>query len=284
VADNGRMTDYAAVTRTVQRFELDANAVLKQAWLLYKRLFARSVLLAGTVYGATHFLQAIASSGRTGVGVTLVALVLSIAGLALVQGGLVEIVRGLHEDGDDDASVFEALGRASGRVMKLVCVSLLFGLGVGLASLLLVIPGLIVAVRWAVAVPAAMLEEGNARAALGRSRALVAGNGWNVFKVLFAVGMLNLLVLLPLTLVAHGSGPFGIWVATTIGSALTAPYAAHALTVVYYALVQPGRPVVLDPGRRWESVWSAEGSEPEQPATAWDEYERQFDEREQRWS
>jgi hypothetical protein len=168
--------------------------------------------------------------------------------------------------------------------MKLVCVSILFGLGVGFASLLFVIPGLIVAVRWAVAVPAAKLEEGNARNALGRSRALVAGNGWNVFKVLFAVGFLNLIVLLPLTLVAHGSGPFGIWVATTVGSALTAPYAAHALTVVYYALVQPGRPVVLDPGRRWESVWTAEAAESEQPATAWAEYERQFDEREQRWS
>ena len=90
-------------------------------------------------------------------------------------------------------------------------------------------------------------------------------------------------VVLPLTLVAHGSGPFGVWVATTVGSALTAPYAAHALTVVYYALVQPGRPVVLEAGRRWESVWTAEAGEPAKPAR-WDEYERQFDEREQRWS
>ena len=278
------MTDYAAVTRTVQRVELDANAVLKQAWLLYKRLFARSVLLAGTVYGAIHFLQAVASSGRAGVGVTLLALTLSVAGLALVQGGLVEIVRGLHEDGDDDPSVFEALGRASGRVLKLVCVSILFGLGVGLASLLFVIPGLILWVRWSVAVPAAMLEEGTARDALRRSRAIVSGNGWNVFKVLFAVGFLIVIVLLPVTVVAHGSGPYGIWLATTVGSALTAPYAAHALTVVYYALVQPGRPVVLDPGRRWESVWAAEAGDLEKPVSAWDEYERKFDEREQRWS
>jgi len=26
-------------------------------------------------------------------------------------------------------------------------------------------------------------------------------------------------------------------------------------TVVYYGLVQPGRPVVLPPGQRWQSVW-----------------------------
>lgn len=275
------MTDYAAVTRTVQRVELDPNAVLKEAWLLYKRLFFRAVLMGAAVFGVIHFVQALAGSGRSGLALTLLALMLSIGGVALVQGGLVEIVRGLHDDGDDDVSVFEALSRASGRVLKLVCVSFLVGLGVALGTLLLVIPGMIFAVRCAVAVPVAMLEDGNARAALRRSRALLAGNGWSVCKVLFAVGVLNLVVVLPLTMVAQGHGQFGIWVATTLASALTAPYAAHALTVIYYALVQPGRPVVLEPGRRWESVWAAESEKPE---SAWDEYERRFDEREQRWS
>jgi hypothetical protein len=275
------MTDYAAVTRTVQRVELDPNAVLKEAWLLYKRLFFRAVLMGAAVFGVIHFVQALAGSGRSGLALTLLALMLSIGGVALVQGGLVEIVRGLHDDGDDDGSVFEALSRASGRVLKLVCVSFLVGLGVALGTLLLVIPGMIFAVRCAVAVPVAMLEDGNARAALRRSRALLAGNGWSVCKVLFAVGVLNLVVVLPLTMVAQGHGQFGIWVATTLASALTAPYAAHALTVIYYALVQPGRPVVLEPGRRWESVWAAESEKPE---SAWDEYERRFDEREQRWS
>jgi hypothetical protein len=113
------VTDYAGVTRTVQRVELDANGVLKQAWLLYKRLFTRSVLLGAAVFGSTHFLQALAASGRSGAGLTILAIVLSVAGVALVQGGLVEIVRGLHDDGDDDASVLEALSRASGRVLKL---------------------------------------------------------------------------------------------------------------------------------------------------------------------
>jgi hypothetical protein len=99
--------------------------------------------------------------------------------------------------------------------------------------------------------------------------------------------VLNLVVVLPLTLMAHGHGQFGIWVATTLGSALTAPYAAHALTVIYYALVQPGRPVVLEPGKRWESVWTAEPDTSEgtgEPDSGWKEYERRFDEREQRWS
>lgn len=273
-----------AVTRTVERVELDASAVLSQAWRLYKRLYARSVLMGGVVFGAMHFLDALVRSGRTGLGIALLSLVLTLLGTALLQGGLVEIVRGLHVDGDDDASAVEALARAGGRVGKLVCVSLLSAFGIALAFVLLIVPGFIVATRWAVAVPAAMLEEGRARDALSRSRAIVQGNGWSVFKVLFAVGFLTVLVTIPFAAVAGGSGLFGWWAATTLASALTAPYAAHALTVVYYSLVQPQRPVVLDPGSRWESVWQAEdaaAAEPEQ--SVWSEYERRADEHDKRW-
>ena len=83
----------------------------------------------------------------------------------------------LHVDGDDEATAFDALERASGRLGKLVAVSVLVGLGVGLGVLLLVIPGLVLATRWAVAVPVAMLKKETARGAMKRSRAIVAGNG-----------------------------------------------------------------------------------------------------------
>jgi hypothetical protein len=210
------------------------------------------------VFGVLDFLNALFRSGHAGLLVGLLSVVLTIAGVALLQGGLVEIVRGLHADGDDDATALDALGRAGDRLGKLVAVSLLVGLGVGLGFLLLVVPGVVLTTRWAVAVPAAMLEDGTARAAMKRSRAIVAGNGWAVFKVLFAVGVLTAIVTIPFTLVGLGSGLLGWWIAATLGSALTAPYAAHALTVVYYALVQPERPVVLEPGQQWESIWAEE--------------------------
>jgi hypothetical protein len=59
--------------------------------------------------------------------------------------------------------------------------------------------------------------------------------------------------------VSANAGAFGWWLAVTIASMLTAPYAAHALTVVYYTLTEPQRPVVLDPGHRWQSVWDVAG-------------------------
>lgn len=244
-----------AVSSPLGRTRLDANAVLKEAWALYRRLFGRSVLLGAVVLGAVHLLEALAGVSQSGAAVSLLALVLGVAGIALLQGGLVEVVRGLHVDGDDDAALPAVLGRSSTRLGTLIAVSLLAGLGIGLAALLLVVPGVILATRWALAVPVAMLEDCTARGALSRSRELVRGNGWSVFKVLVAVGILTALVDVPFTLAAAGAGPFGWWLGATTASALTAPYAAHALTVAYYKLVDPGRPVVLEPGSRWSSIW-----------------------------
>ena len=72
--------------------------------------------------------------------------------------------------------------------------------------------------------------------------ALVQGHGWPVFAVFVIV-----------TVIA-GAATFGIdllllhalggWASLTIASALTTPFAAHALNVVYYRIVEPGRPLL----------------------------------------
>jgi hypothetical protein len=287
------MTDYAATTPAQPaQVKLDPNAVLSQAWRLYKRLFLRSVLMGAVVFGTVNLLQALTAKGHSPLFLGLFGIFLTVAGIALLQGGLVEIVRGLHADGDADVSMLEVFRRAGGKTLKLVRVSALAGLGIALASLLLVVPGVILAVRWAVAVPVAILEEGSARSALGRSRALLKGNGWAVFKILFVCGVLNALMLFPLTFVTIGMGPFAQWLSGTAASALATPYLAHALTIVYYSLLEPQRPVTLEPGQRWSSVWDAQDAQTEEPAqpptgqrgeSVEDEYQRRFDEREKQW-
>jgi hypothetical protein len=199
------MSDYV-VTGRRERVELDASDVLKQALRLYRRLFTRSLLMGAIVFGALHAVDQLLRSGRSGAAIAFLSLVLTVAGVSLLQAGLAGIVRGLYVDRDDDASIAEALRRSADRILKLVRVSLLSGLGVGAAFLLLIVPGFVLMTRWAVAVPVAMLEDGGARDALRRSRAIVRGNGWNVFKVLFAVGVLTALVSVPFTLAAHGAG------------------------------------------------------------------------------
>ena len=283
------MTEYA-VTKRVSRVELDPNAVLSEAWKLYKRLFGRSVLMGAIVFGVIELLSTLAASARHGLALGLATIFLAVLGIALLQGGLVEIVRALHTDGDADLSVADALRRASGRWWKLVRVSRLVGIGVTLGMVALIVPGLVLLTRWAVAVPVAMLEEGSARDALRRSRSIVDGNGWNVFKVLFACGFLSVLARLPFVFVGAKAGPFGTWVALTVAASLAAPFTAHALTVVYYSLLEPDRPVALEPDQRWESVWHAQAQDETAPAieeprveTLDEEYMRKFEEREKQW-
>ncbi|HVP75705.1 MAG TPA: hypothetical protein VMS63_06765 [Gaiellaceae bacterium] len=299
------------VSGKVATVGLDPNGVLKQAWSVYKRLLSRSLVMGAIVFGVLHLLEAVARGGRSGPVVTLLTFTFGFVGMLLLQGGLVEIVRALHADGDDDASALDAIKRAGGKLLKLMGVSLASGLALAALVVLpvaaavvvklpviLVIPVVIVLVlvvgtRWALAVPAAMLEDGSPLDALNRSRALVRGNGWNVFKILFVIGFLTSLFAIPFSLASAHSGLLGWWVGSTLASMLTAPYAAHALTVVYYDLVEPERPLLLEPGHRWQSVWDEQDAAEEQvqlpqappssEASILAEYERKFDERNKQW-
>ena len=281
------MTGYAAAAPTGGRVALSATDVLSRAWTLYKRLFLRSIVMAGLVFGAVNIVQAFIRAGAAGRWLGLLVLMLSFAATALLEGGLVEIVRGLHVDGDDDASVPEAFERAGGEFGKLLAVSLLSAFGMALGFLLFVVPGCILMTRWAVAVPVAMLEQGSARDAMKRSGDIVAGNGWCIFRVILGVGLLTGVVTIPFVLVSAHAGLFGWWLALTLSSMLTAPYAAHAITVAYFLLRDPSRPVILEPGHRWQSVWAeqAGAADPAPPVaeSVDDEYQRRFDEYQQRW-
>jgi hypothetical protein len=268
---------------TTTRMSFTAAGVLGEAWRLYTRLWTRSLLIGGLIFGVLHLIQIVVRS-RGGLLVGLLTVVLTLMGTSLLQGALVEVVRGLHEDGDDDPSALEALGRAGAKLGRLVGVALIQSIGIGLGMLLFVVPGLLALTRWAVAVPVAMLEDRKTDDAIRRSKEILTGNGWNVFKVIFASGLLTVVVTIPFSLVGARAGLVGWWVASTLASMIAAPYAAHALTVVYFALVQPERPVVLDPGQSFTSVWAEQAATTTSAAdSVWAEYEKKFDERAARW-
>jgi hypothetical protein len=258
---------------------MTATAVMKETYALYRRLFLRSVFLAAAVFGVVHLLQVTLRNNSPLAAIFV--FVLSLVGTSLVQGGLVEVVRGLHADGRE-VPLGDALTNAADRVLKLLVTSIVAGICIGLGLLLLLVPGLVLLTRWSLLVPVVMLEDVGPLEALNRSRAIVAGHGWTVFGVVFRSGLLVGCVGFLFGLAAGSAGPVGWWVAVTLGSALTTPFAAHALTIVYYELTQPGQPVVREePPAGWQSVWQAEDA-PAEPSID-DEYQRRFDELQRRW-
>src|SRR5436305_14257035 len=107
-----------------------------------------------------------------------------------------------------------------------------------------------------------MLEGLGAGAAMKRSRELVRGHRGAVFRVLLNVwgrtfiagGILNLI--LSKLSATTGHPLLSLWIIGSLASALVMPYAGHDLSVVYYRLTDPVKPVVaVEAYQAWHFVW-----------------------------
>src|SRR5207244_3896367 len=129
------------------------------------------------------------------------------------------------------------------------------GFAVAFALFLFVVPGVLLAVRWALAAPVVMLEGLCARDAMRRSGELVRGHRGAVFRVLLNVWVRVAIAWFVLDrIIVHLSGTMGhpllsFWIGGALASAVVTPYAGHALSVVYYRLTQPDLPVIPQRGR-----------------------------------
>jgi hypothetical protein len=207
---------------------LSVSGVLRDAARLYQTMFLRTVVTTGLVFAVVCLVETV---GPWPV------VVLSFVGTAVVQGALVEAVD--QERRHRTGGVMQAAWKRAGALLG---VSVLTGVGVGVGLFLLVVPGLILFTRWSLAVPAVMLEGRTPREAMRRSAELVKGHGWRVFAIFLIVsaGAFGASYLVEQLL----AGSLGLWPALTVAATLTTPFTAHALNVVYYRIVDPGRPIL----------------------------------------
>jgi len=232
------------------------SAVLGEAFAVYRRLFRRSVVVAGLIFAVVSLAQALAA--RTGTLLALaVSLVLSLVGGLLVQGALVEVVRDLHE-GRAPAPINVYYDRTRGRLGTLVGASFMYGLGVFFGLILLVVPGLIAIARWSLIVPLVMIEGLGWRDAFRRSSELVRGR---TGRVLVLVIIANVITGIVGSLFGVLPGFIGAWIGGTIAGAVAVPFEAHVLTVLYYRLTEPDVPILPEEGgKSWQSIWDEEHS------------------------
>jgi hypothetical protein len=229
---------------------LEIKGVLKDTWHLYRTLFLRSFLTGFIVFGVLGIFQ------RS----PYLAALIGFVGTTLVQGALVEVVDDEHR-GQEPRGFADLYRSSSSRLGALLAVSILMGIGVGLGLVLLIVPGILLAIRWAVATPVVVLEGLGARAAMRRSQELVAGHRKDVFRVLLNIwvrtGLAWLVCSLLIGVFAAGmSHPaLMIWFGGVLAAAFVTPYAAHALNVVYYRLTDPDQPLLPERDPAWQSVW-----------------------------
>ena len=166
-------------------------------------------------------------------GTVLVGLVLVLISLVL-QGAITRAAAGSVVGMPIDAS--ESYGYGLARLGSIVLIGILTGLAVGIGLLFLVIPGLFLLVKFAVSIPALVVEDRRGTKAMSRSYELTGGHFWHVAGTVLLAAIITGIVSGILTAPFSSSGWFLRAIAASIAQIVTAPFTALVSVLVYLDL------------------------------------------------
>ncbi len=230
---------------------LDVGGVIRRVFDIY--VDQASVLLpaSAVVFVITGIVSALLVAASSGL--AIVALLLTLVATTLFTGMVVELVSDI-QDGRRDHSPGQLLRSVTPVLGQLILVGIVAGVGIAIGFVLIIVPGLILITIWSVAAPVVVLERPGVFPALGRSRELVSGNGWQVFGVIFVLFFLVLFVSAGVEIAADTAGTAAALVARVVVGVLTGPFSALAAAVLYFELKRakstpaPSAPADAPPG------------------------------------
>ncbi len=143
------------------------------------------------------------------------------------------VIRGVFEQLRGSRATFaDSVRVAVGSFWRMIATSLGAGIIVALLSLLLIVPGIMKACSYFVAVPASVVEGTGMSASLARSKKLTEGYRWHIFGAFLVMWLLVFVLAGVLGIAARGTSPA---VRLVLGNLL--PNAiAGSLTAVFYGV------------------------------------------------
>ena len=218
---------------------LTLGELLDRGFQLYRSRFGLFVGIAAIAYLPLFISQTLllwlpkATSlsviAAAGIGF-LVAVVLQVLGIAAAHAATIVVVSAAYLE--RPISLREAYGRVSGMLFRVFFIMIGSGIGIAIGTVLLIVPGVILFLMWALAIPVAVLEDAGLGESLSRSRYLTAGHRLRV------VAIYLLYFALALTLDAAIMGPLGVLVAMKGGAAghTASPLLSIASTIGSYVI------------------------------------------------
>lgn len=160
----------------------------------------------------------------------------SIWGLAMLIGIFAQtvVVSLILADQLGDTPVLQgSIIVALAALLPAIALKILVWLALGVASLFFIVPALLLAVRWFVALPALVAEQAGVLGSLARSRDLTRGARWSIFALIALIGALYLVL-------AGALAPLGLIVGTgnvpmTIVAAIAQQCFAGLASIVWTA-------------------------------------------------
>lgn len=179
----------------------------------------------------------------------LIVAILRMVAAAAAQAATVVAVSQVHLD--RPAGVMDSFAKVKHQIIGVIGLSIKIGIFVGLWSLLFIVPGILKAIEWSLAVPAKVLEDKSASEAMSRSSELSQGNRGRIFVIWFLFMVLSIGVSMlfnwPIQIGARASGgnispvrnAAVVWqiasvIATFFEQCLVGPLATIAFSLVYY--------------------------------------------------
>ena len=237
---------------------LSTGELLDRVFSLYRAHFALFVGIVALPHLITLALQLFVglriSSPGFGIsamlGTFLWGMILSVAALvvgAASQAATVVAVSQVYLD--RPTSVGDAYSRVKGRIGIVLLLTFLMGLAIGVGFLFLIVPGILLALMWSLAIPVAVLEDKGIGDSMSRSAELTKGHRFRIFVIwlLFIILTVSVSALLqwPITLTVAmltrgdpGAMLAGVQtvsaVMTFISQSLVGPLATIAFSLVYY--------------------------------------------------
>jgi hypothetical protein len=226
-------------------------SLYRSHFVLFVGIFALPHLCVLAVQSLAFAFQTPGQNIRNVLVTSLFGLTTALLGMVVAaasQAATVVAVSQVHLD--RPAGVVDSFSKVKNQIVGVIGLSLRIGFFVGLWSLLLIVPGILKAIEWSLAVPAKVLEGRNAGDAMSRSADLSRGNRGRIFVIwfLFFVLSIGVSMLLQWPIQIAAGGARGVralqhagagWqvaslVATFVAQCLVGPLATIAFSLVYY--------------------------------------------------
>lgn len=213
---------------------LDISGVFEKTTEIYKQSFGTVWIVALVLMIPAAIIVAVL--GDDGI-LGLIGSLVNLAASAWLIGSVVKIVEDAEADGRVDQSIGELLGSVWPRLIPLILLQLVVGILIALGLILLIIPGVILALMWIAAVPAFVVEGKGVFESMSRSSELTRGNRMRILGVGIIVLAIYVAIALIGGLLVAAVPVLGI-VALVIVAVLLYPYISIITAVLYFRLLE----------------------------------------------
>lgn len=211
---------------------LDIGGVFDKTTEIYKQAFGTVWLVALVLMVPSSIIVALlGNDGLLG----LVGSLINLAASAWLIGSIVRIVEDVEADGRVDFGVGEVLGSVWPQLISLILLQLVVGILIAIGLVLLIIPGVILALMWIVSVPSMVVEARGVFDSMGRSSELTRGNRMRILAVGLVVLAIYVAVALVGGLLVAATPILGVIVLIAV-AVLLYPFVAIISSVLYFRL------------------------------------------------